>query len=84
MLAQLVRSDIRVFEYGCGHSSLWWAARAKEVVSIDHDEAWVDRINKSKPDNLTVLSRPRYHPAADVPRNFLNAYNAISRSSARV
>lgn len=79
LLAQLVRPEFRVFEYGCGHSSLWWAARAAEVISVDHDEHWVERIRQKKPDNLTVLSRPRHHPAGEIPRNLITAYDAISK-----
>ena len=43
MLEQIVRDTFRVFEFGCGNSSLWWAARAKEVVSIDH--SWPCALN---------------------------------------
>ena len=79
VLAQLVRPDFRVFEYGCGHSSLWWAARVKEVISVDHDEAWVKKVNEKKPDNLTVLARPRYYPHGEIPRHLMSAYDAISK-----
>jgi len=79
VLAQLVRPDSRVFEYGSGHSSLWWAARAKEVISVDHDASWVTRVNQKKPDNLTVLSRPRYHPHGEIPHHLMTAYDAISK-----
>src|SRR5437870_895308 len=29
-----------IFEYGCGHSTLFWATRAARVVSIEHNPAW--------------------------------------------
>lgn len=35
-----VPSDAQVFEYGSGHSTLWWAARAARVVSVESDAAW--------------------------------------------
>jgi hypothetical protein len=31
----------RVFEYGAGYSSLWFAKRAAQVVSVDVSEEWV-------------------------------------------
>jgi hypothetical protein len=46
---------MKVFEFGCGHSSLWWARRVQEVVSVDHDIRWVKYIQKNKPNNLTLF-----------------------------
>jgi hypothetical protein len=59
MLAQLANPGFRVFEYGAGWSSLWWAARVKEVVTVDHHEDWVRQVHERKPPNLTVLHRGR-------------------------
>lgn len=36
-LSMLDFSDARVCEYGGGQSTLWWAARAKSVLSIEQD-----------------------------------------------
>ena len=53
-LARRVRSDMSVFEYGCGHSTLWWAERVREVVACDHDLAWIERIRPRTPPNVTL------------------------------
>jgi len=45
-------SDKRVFEYGAGNSSLFWAARAREVVAVESDPQWHDRISGNCPPNL--------------------------------
>jgi hypothetical protein len=45
-LRQLDLSDKRVFEYGCGFSTLFWAAHAKNVVSVDNNPEWFGRIKK--------------------------------------
>lgn len=34
----------RVFEWGSGASTLWLAARAKEVISIEHDIDWATKV----------------------------------------
>jgi hypothetical protein len=57
-LAPRLRGDLRVFEYGCGHSTLWWAARVREVVACEHDEAWAARIRTRAPANVTLLHVP--------------------------
>jgi hypothetical protein len=56
-LARIVKPEWRVFEYGCGGSSLWWAANVKEVISVEHDAAWASRIAADAPPNLKVIAR---------------------------
>jgi hypothetical protein len=58
MLERVVRPEFKVFEYGAGNSSLWWAARVAEVVSVEHDTEWAEHVAKRAPKHLTVLSRP--------------------------
>jgi len=36
--------DKRVFEYGGGHSSLWFAHHAKELYTVECDGKWIDGI----------------------------------------
>jgi hypothetical protein len=38
-------SDKRVFEYGSGQSTLWWAERCKELTSVEHDRKFFDGMN---------------------------------------
>jgi hypothetical protein len=71
VLSQIVRPNFRVFEFGCGNSSLWWADRVKEVVSIDHDPEWLQRVGQNKPDNLSLLYRPQGASHAEVPGHIL-------------
>lgn len=35
------RPDMRVFEYGGGASTLFWASRVKTVTTVEHNEQWV-------------------------------------------
>jgi precorrin-6B methylase 2 len=57
-LARRARPDMSVFEYGCGHSTLWWAARVREVVACDHDRDWLERIRPRAPRNVTLRHVP--------------------------
>jgi hypothetical protein len=36
----VLRSDMKVFEYGSGGSTLYFAARVRELVSVEHDRKW--------------------------------------------
>ena len=56
-LQRIVKPDWKVFEYGCGSSSMWWASRAAKVTSVEHDAAWAARVAKTAPANLKVITR---------------------------
>ncbi len=53
-LIQFNFTDKRVFEYGAGNSSLFWAARAREVVAVESDRQWFNRISGNRPSNLLL------------------------------
>ena len=43
-LCRRVRPEMRVFEYGCGASTSWWAGKVASVVACEHDEAWYRQV----------------------------------------
>jgi len=61
-LTKIVQDDSRVFEFGAGNSTLWWASRASEVVSVEHDPTWADQlINRNLPNvvlNVRTMGEP--------------------------
>lgn len=52
-----VPNDIRVFEYGSGNSTKWWAERAEEVVSVEHEKTWFDKVRSEMPGNVRLIYR---------------------------
>ncbi len=57
-LSQFDYSDKKIFEFGCGNSSRFWAARAKKVVSIEDNLKWFDKWQEEMNEpNLQVLWR---------------------------
>ena len=57
-LSQFDYGDKKVFEYGCGNSSLFWAKRAKSVMSIEDNLQWFDKWQKEFAEsNLTIKWR---------------------------
>lgn len=54
-LNQLDFSEKSVFEYGSGNSSIFWADRAKAVISIEDDEKWHAIISKKLRNNQKVF-----------------------------
>lgn len=49
-----LRPNMRVFEYGTGDSTIWWAEKVKEVIACEHDIAWYNNIIKIIPSNVTL------------------------------
>ena len=54
-LSQLDLRDKTVFEYGAGASTLYFAARARRVVSVESDPAWWEQLKPRLPANAEVL-----------------------------
>ena len=50
-----LRPEMKVFEYGCGNSTLWYSQRVARVDSVDNDAQWVRRIGPRCPDNAAVV-----------------------------
>lgn len=50
--------DKRVLEFGGGNSTLWWASRCKEVVTLEGNKEWFERIKDKMPGNVDL----RYVP----------------------
>lgn len=57
-LGQFDFSSKKVFEYGAGNSSLFWARRAATVVAVESDERWYRHVAAAKPANLTLHLAP--------------------------
>lgn len=46
---------LKVFEFGCGNSTLWYAARVARVDAVEHDPGWVERMQVRLPANARVI-----------------------------
>jgi hypothetical protein len=64
MLQRVVRPQYRVFEYGCGNSSLWWSRQVAQIASVEHEEGWAAAVSDTAPANLTVTLKRRHDHAA--------------------
>lgn len=47
--------QLRIFEYGSGSSTMFYAKRVKSVISVEHDRAWYEKIKDSKPANAELI-----------------------------
>ncbi len=47
--------NCRVFEYGCGNSSMFWAKQAAEVFAVENDTGWAQKVRDLLIPNLVVF-----------------------------
>lgn len=50
-----IDKNFKVFEFGSGLSTLWWAKKVAEIVSVEHDRRWHERVSKMAPLNVSLL-----------------------------
>ena len=49
-LKDIVSDKTKVFEYGCGYSSIFFNARANETISVEHNIEWMNKVKENLPD----------------------------------
>lgn len=47
-------TDKLILEFGAGQSTLWWSARARQVVSFDANRDWYDKLKPNLPPNADL------------------------------
>jgi hypothetical protein len=71
ILKSRVNKKLRIFEYGCGNSTLWWSEHAGIVRSVEHDQIWFDKMKPLLPKNVELDF---------VPLEFGGAYSRTSQA----
>ena len=64
-LKEVLRPDMRVFEWGSGGSTLFFARRAKQVVTVEHNAEWAEKVRAACAAHSHVLIE--HIPPDDVP-----------------
>lgn len=53
-LTRRIHPEMKVFEYGCGASTLWWSKKVNEIVAVEHVEDWYNKIAPLVPENVSL------------------------------
>lgn len=56
-----LRPDVSVFEYGSGHSTIWYAERVKDVVGVEHSPEWAEIVQSQLPESGRVVMQSEKH-----------------------
>ncbi len=54
-IKERLTKEMRVFEYGSGNSTFYYAQHVKEVTSVEHDPNWYKLILEKKPVNVVLI-----------------------------
>lgn len=54
-LEQRLSKDLSLFEYGSGNSTLFFAERVKDLVSVETDRAWYENLAAKVPANVKLI-----------------------------
>jgi hypothetical protein len=49
-----ISREMSVFEYGSGGSTIWWAKQVREVISVEHDRLWFEKVGANPLPNVTA------------------------------
>jgi len=56
-LEQRLQNDLRLFEYGSGFSTIFFSRLVASVTSVEHDQAWFDKLTPRLAGNVELLLR---------------------------
>lgn len=57
-----LRPEFRVFEWGSGGSTVWFAQRVAEVVTVEHQPKWAAALREMNLGNVKIIERPDDYP----------------------
>ncbi len=50
-----LKKDFKVFEFGSGNSTLWYAKRVSEITAVENDLEWYKNVSSSMPPNAQMI-----------------------------
>lgn len=53
-ISNRLTKDMVIFEYGSGNSTLWYAKKVKQVISVEHNKDWFNNIENKMPNNVKL------------------------------
>lgn len=56
-VTERLHDDLRVFEFGSGNSTKWFSKHVGNVVSVEDNEKWFDRMQSKAPKNVTIINK---------------------------
>lgn len=64
--SERLTSSMRVFEYGSGSSTIWFANKVGQVTAVEHDLEWYKFVSQDLPSNSKVALKSKAEYAASI------------------
>jgi hypothetical protein len=58
LLRDRLTKDLRLFEFGSGYSTSFYAQLVGSVTSVEYDQAWIGTVMRMLPDNVELIYQP--------------------------
>src|SRR4029077_7054451 len=83
-LKRIVTKEMRIYEYGCGGSTIFFALRSRQVFACEHDPAWANKLRDSLNNMIRTNSEIKVvEPGPDensLNKDFTNPHDYVSHS----
>jgi hypothetical protein len=79
-LKDVLSKESKVFEYGCGYSTVFFNNYVGETVSVEHDMTWVERVKENTPTATihTIDQNARIHDdAMELVNKFIDTFPQV-------
>jgi hypothetical protein len=53
-----LNSEMSIFEYGSGNSTIWFSSKVKKIKSVENDLEWFNKVSAKLPVNCEIVFRP--------------------------
>lgn len=70
-------SDKDVFEFGAGASTMYFSAKARNVISVEFDKGWYEILKNKVPDNVTLFHEQDGHSYASSAEKFSRKFDVV-------
>lgn len=67
----------RVFEYGCGNSSIFWASRVNEIFAVENDPNWAAAMRNLDVPGLTIIQAQVREEYVNSPKNLGGRFDVV-------
>ena len=57
-------NKVKVFEFGCGYSTLWWNSQGANVYGVESEQEWADKVNPYGKLNISVETNVKEYAAS--------------------
>lgn len=54
LIKKHLNESLSVFEWGCGNSTLFWSQYVRDVVAVEHNKQWYEKMLQAVPDNVLI------------------------------